>query len=144
MYFIKMVSCTLRYVISVCSVTQQIHLKQCSKQQLHKLTIGKAIHPSSTLVNYETNVYQRNSAEINFGHTKLLYDVLEASGRWIILGGGGTPWLHSPEHSIWPSMNRFNHLTTNGSCQRVNCSSRCQINRQVITIRPFISVKSSR
>lgn len=66
-----MVSCALRHVILVCSATQRIHLKQCSKQQLHQLTIGSAIHPSSTLVNYKTNVYQSNMAEI-----KLILDIL--------------------------------------------------------------------
>lgn len=131
MYFIKMMFCTLRYDFSL--FTQYIHLKQWSKQQSHQLPIRSVIQPSSTLVKYKTNVYQSTLVEI-----KLKLDISssyiiqwkpmeEESFPWLTRGGG-IPWFHSSEHSMWPSTDHFNHLTTNGSCQRVKYShSRCQM-----------------
>lgn len=61
-------------MILVCSVTRYIHLKRCSKQQLHQLTIVSAIYPSNTLVSYKTNVNWDTSAD-----SKLILDISHCS-----------------------------------------------------------------
>ena len=118
---------TLRYDFSMLTVTLIHTFKTMAKAAITSAHSRSAIHPISTLVNYKTNVHKSTLAETNLGDSKLLNSVQESSGRRVILGDGTTPWLHSLECAIWPSVDHFNHLTTKGSCQRVKRShSKCQ------------------
>lgn len=118
---------TLRYDFSMLTVTLIHTFKTTVKAAITSAHYRSAIHPISTLVNYKTNVHKSTLAETNLGDSKPLNSVQESSGRGVVLGDGTTPRLHSLECAVWPSVDRFNHPTTKGSCQRVKQShSRCQ------------------